>query len=137
MLRREGPADGLEVVGHLSILVDNAPLQVEFRGAVIEVVLPDLRTVFDLRKRLLRSERRAWARSVQSILARTAQELQIRVRHHQIGRLAATSRRGWLAIFLGLDPLELKMGAILATLRRRNPPAVEGGNVIDPGFKAE
>jgi hypothetical protein len=137
MLRPEGSAAGLEVVGQLAILADDAPLQVEFRGGAIEVVLPDLRTALDLRKRLSRGERRAWARSVQSILARTGLELQVWVRRHQVGRLAATSRRGWLAVWLGVDPLELRTGAILATLLSRNPPAVDGGSVVDPGSETK
>jgi hypothetical protein len=137
MPRPEGSAAGLEVVGHLSILADDAPLQVEFREGAIEVVLPDLRTALDLRKRFSRGERRAWARSVQSILARTGLELQVWMRRHQVGRLAATSRRRWLAVWLGVDPLELRIGAILATLLSRNRPAVDVGNVVDPNSETK
>ena len=64
MPRPDGLAAGVEVVGQLSILADDAPLHVEFRGGAIEVALPDLRTALNLYKRLSRGDRRAWTRSV-------------------------------------------------------------------------
>lgn len=131
MPRPDGLAAGVEVVGQLSILADDAPLHVEFRGGAIEVALPDLRTALNLYKRLSRGDRRAWTRSVQATLARTGLELQVWVRRHQVGRLAATSRQGWLAVWLGVDPLELRIGAILATLVSRDPPAFNGASVVD------
>ena len=114
-------AAGIEVVGQLSILADDAPLRVAFKGGVIEVVLPHLRTAIKLRKRLSRDERRTWIRSVQSTLALTGLELQVWVSRHQVGRLAASSQRNWLAAGLGVDPFELNIGAIVATLLRRKP----------------
>jgi hypothetical protein len=126
-------AAGVEVIGQVSILADDAPLHVEFRGGVIEVVLPDFRTAFHLRQRLSRGKRRVWARTVQSTLALMGLELQVWVRRHQVGRLAAASRQGWLAIWLGVDPLEVRLGAILATLVSRDRPAFDDASVVDPG----
>lgn len=132
MFRAEGSAGGLEVVGHLSILADDAPLQVEFRGEAIEVVLPDFRTALDLRKKFSRGERRAWLRSFQSTFGRMSLELRVLVRGHEIGRLKSTSRRGWLAAWFGVDPLELRLGAILKTLFSRDPPTFKSVSVADP-----
>lgn len=121
MSKPESLAAGLDVVGHLSILADDAPFQVDFRGATIEVVFPDLRAVFRLRKGFSRGERRALANSARSMMALSGLELRVWVRGRQVGRLAARSKRRWLESWLGVDPLELRIGAILATLldRRR------------------
>jgi hypothetical protein len=131
MFNPEGLAAGLDVVGRLSILADDAPFLVEFRGGTIEVVLPDLRTALHIRKRFSRGERRAWANSVRSIMARTGLELRVWVKRRQVGRLAATSRQGWLEVLLGVDPLELRIGAILATLLGQDS-ASDGETVLDP-----
>ena len=130
-------AAGIEVVGRLSILADDAPLDIEFRGGAIEVALPDLRTALALRTRFSRAERRAWTRSVQSLLAHTGLELRFRVSRHQIGRLSATSRRGRLSAWLGVDPLELNLGAIASALFGRDSPAPAGGRGVDPGPEKE
>ncbi len=116
MLKPELLAAELDVVGQLSILADDAPFQVDFRGATIEVVFPELRAVFLLRKRFSRGERRAWANSVRSMMAVSGLELRVWVRSRQVARIAATSKRARLASLLGMDPLELRIGAILATI---------------------
>ena len=116
MLKPERLAAGLDVVGQLSILADDATFQVDFRGATIEVLFPDLRAVFHLRKSFSRGERRAWASSVRSMMDLSGLELRVWVRGRQVGRIAATSKRRLLASWLGVDPVELRIGAILATL---------------------
>jgi hypothetical protein len=121
MFTPERLAAGLDVVGHFSILADDAPFQVDFRGATIEVVLPDLRTALNLRKKFSRNDRRAWTNSVRSMMALTGLELRVWVRGRQLGRLAATSKQSLLAVSLGVDPLELRLAAILAILLGRQP----------------
>lgn len=106
--------DGLDIAGHLSILADGDPIDVAFRGSVVILTLPSLRTGLGLRKRLGLAGRREWIDRVQATLASAGLELEIRVRSRQVARLAAGSRRGWLATRLGLAPLELKVRAILA-----------------------
>ena len=127
MLNPERLAAGLDVVGQLSILADDAPFQVNFRGATIEVVFPDLRAVFHLRKWFSRGERRAWVSSARSMMAFSGLELRVWVKGRQVGRLAATSKRSRIASWFGVDPLELRIGAILATIlnQRRYTPDAE------------
>ncbi len=124
------PAD-LEIVGQLSILADESPLQVDFRGSVIEVALPDLQTALRLAKGVSRGDRRSWMRSIQASLARAGLELQVSVGHRQVGRLAAKSRSSWLARLLGVAPMELKTGTILASLFGRHPAASDDARSID------
>ncbi len=133
MFKPEGLAAGLDVVGRLSILADDAPFQVEFRGSTIEIVIPDLRTVLHLRRRFSRGERRAWAKSLRSMMALTDLELRVWVRGRQVGRIAPSSKQGWLAVWLGVDPLELSIGAILATLLSHQHPASDGKAVPSSG----
>ncbi len=135
MFKLEQLAAGLDVVGHLSILADDAAFQVEFGADAVEVVLPDLRTALHLFKTFSRDDRRAWARSVHSVVARTGRELRIWVKHRQVGRLAAASQRGWLAAWLGVDPLEVNTGAVLATLLGQKPPAPDNRTLGDHGIE--
>lgn len=114
---------GIEVAGQLAILADDHPLHVEFAGDAVVVVFPDLRSALRLRRSFARGQRRALWESLRSTLARTGLELRVQVRDHEVGRLASTSRRNWLASWLGVDPLELKSRAILAALVGREPPA--------------
>ncbi len=120
MATLEASAVGLEVVGQLSILADNLPLQVEFKGSVVQIVLADLRTAFELRKSLGRGERRARFLGLQSLLARSGLELQVWVRSRQVGRLSGKCRPGFAAFLLGMDPFELRLRSILETLLDRN-----------------
>jgi len=113
---------GLDVLGQLTILADGGtPFRVDFRGDVVALELPDLRTAFGLGGRMRRSERRAWLRRVQSALATAGLELHVRVGRRLVGRLAAGTRPGRLAAWLGLDPMELKVRPVLALLARRRP----------------
>ena len=132
MPRPDGLTADVEVVGQLSILADESPLQVDFRGGVIEVALPDFRTALRLVKRFSRGDRRSWMLSIQASLARAGLELQVLVRRRQVGRLAATSRPGWLARWLGVDPMELGTGTILASLVGRHPAAPDDARLVDP-----
>ena len=133
MPRPDGLTADIEVVGQLSILADEFPLQVDFRGGVIEVALPDFRTAFRLVKRFSRRDRRLWMRSIQASLARAGLELQVLVKRRRVGRLAASSRPGWLARSLGVDPMELGNGTILASLVGRHPAASEDAHLVEPG----
>jgi hypothetical protein len=121
MPRPDGPASDLEVVGQLSILADEVPFQVDFRGRVIEVALPDLRTALRLARGLPRGDRRSWLLSSQASLARAGLELLVLVGRRPVARLAATSRPGRLARWLGLDPMEVESGTILASLLGWHP----------------
>jgi hypothetical protein len=124
MSKRYGLAAGLDVVGRLSVLTDDMPFQVDCQGSTIDVILPDLQTALRLRKRLSRVGRRAWATSLRSTMALSGLELRVWVCGRQVGRIAATSKRGWLAFWLGLDPFELSISALLAALVGRQFPAV-------------
>lgn len=132
MPRPDGLIADVEVVGQLSILADGTPLQVEFRGGVIEVALPDFRTALRLSKKLSRGDRRSWMRSIQASLARAGLQLQILVGHRLIGRLAVNSQPGWLSRWLGVDPMELRAATILASLVRRHPVASDDARLVDP-----
>src|ERR671912_572010 len=122
----------LDVLGHLTILADGGrPLRVEFRGDVVALELPDLRAALALGGRMRRPERRAWLRRVQAALGRAGLELHIRVGRRQVGRLAADTRPGRLAAWLGLDPVELKVRPVLALLGRLRAGTV-GGDLIGP-----
>ena len=112
----------LDVDGRLTITAGDAPFQVEFRGDVVALVLPDLRAARTLGRTFTRLERRAWLRSFQALLGRTGLELQVWVGTRQVARLAGVTRTGRLAVWLGLDPLELQVRAVLATLARRRLP---------------
>ena len=133
MLRSNESAAVLDLAGRLTILADEAPLQVDFRRATIEVVFPDLWTALRLRGRFSRGDRRAWANSFRSMTALTGLELRVWVGGLQVGRIAATSKPGWLAVWLGLDPLELRIGAILATLLGQQSRATDARTVVGPG----
>ena len=132
MTETDGLTNALEVVGQLSILADEAPFQVDFRGGVIEVALPDFRTALCLVKRFSRGDRRSRMRSIQACLARAGLELRVLVRRRQVARLAAMSRPGWLARWLGVDPMELGAGTILASLVGRHPADSDDALLIDP-----
>jgi hypothetical protein len=131
MATRNNPAAGVEVVGHLSILADDVPLHVELEGGAIKVLLPDLRTALGLRKRFSRRQRRAWTRLLQTTLASAGLELQVWVRRREVGRLAGKSRHGWLAALIGVDPLELRIGAILASLMSREASTFDASHRVD------
>src|SRR3954468_7694713 len=125
-------AAGLDVLGHLTILADGGrPLPVEGRGDVVALEVPDLRAALALRGRMRRPERRAWLRRVQAALGTAGLELHIRVGRRQIGRLAAGTRPGRLAVWLGLDPVELTARPVLAMLARLRAGTV-GGDLIGP-----
>src|SRR3954447_21560048 len=125
-------AAGLDVLGHLTILAEGRlSLDVEFRGDVVALEIPDLRAALALRGRMRRPERRAWLRRVQAALGRAGLELHIRVGRRRVGRLAAGSRPGRLAAWLGLDPVELKVRPVLALLARLRAGTV-GGDLIGP-----
>ena len=120
------------MLGHLTILADGVrPLRVEFRGDVVALEVPDLRAALALRSRMRRPERRAWLRRVRAALGLAGLELHIRVGRRQIGRLAADTRPGRLAAWLGLDPMELKVRPVLAPLARLRAGTV-GGDLIGP-----
>jgi hypothetical protein len=125
-------AAALDVLGHLTILADGGrPLRVEFRGDVVSLEIPDLRAALALRGRMRRPERRAWLRRVQAALGRAGLELHICVGRRPVGRLAADTRPGRLAAWLGLDPVELKVRPVLAMLGRLRAGTV-GGDLIGP-----
>jgi hypothetical protein len=132
MPRLEGLTADIEVVGQLSILADDTPIQVEFRGRVVAVVLPDIRTAIRLVMRFSRADRRAWMRSIQASLARAGLELQVWVRRRQVGRLTATSRPGWIALRLGVDPMELRTSTILASLVGKHINPSDDARLVDP-----
>src|SRR3954453_347296 len=103
-------AAALDVLGHLTILAHGGrPLRVEFLGDVVALEIPDLRATLALRGRMGRSERRAWLRRVQGAVGLGGLELPTRGGRRQVGRLAAGTRPGRLAAWLGLDPVELKV----------------------------
>ena len=58
-------------------------------------------------------------------------ELHIRVGRRPVGRLAAGTRPGRLAAWLGLDPIELKVRPVLALLARLRAGRV-GGDLVGP-----
>ncbi len=117
----------LDVLGHLTILADGGrPLRVEFLGDVVALEIHDLRAALALRGRMRRPERRAWLLRAQSALGRAGLELHIRVGRRQVGRLAADTRPGRLAAWLGLDPMELKVRPVLAMLARLRAGTVDG-----------
>lgn len=123
--------DALELSGHLALLAGDDPIEVEFRGDVIEIRFPGIREAWSLRRRLDRPGRRALLRQVQGLLGRADLELQIWVGRRRLGRLAADSRPTRLAAWLGLDPLELDTRAAWNERgRRRTSRAV--GDVPDP-----
>ena len=125
-------ATALDVLGHLTIVADGGkPLRVEFRGDVVALEIPDLRAALALRGRMRRPERRAWLHRAQGALGRAGLELHIRVGRLQVGRLAAGTRPGRLAAWLGLDPVELKVRPVLALLARLRAGTV-GGDLIGP-----
>jgi hypothetical protein len=120
------------VLGHLTIVADGGrPLRVEFRGDVVSLEIPDLRAALALRGRMRRRERRAWLRRVQAALGRAGLELHIRVGRRPVGRLAADTRPGRLAAWLGLDPVELEVRPVLALLGRLRAGTV-GGDFVGP-----
>ena len=130
-------AAALDVLGHLTIVADGGrPLRVEFRGDVVSLEIPDLRAALALRGRMRRPERRAWLRRVQAALGRAGLELHIRVGRRQVGRLAAGTRPGRFATWLGLDPVELKARPVLAMLARLRDGTV-GGDPIGPHERGE
>lgn len=111
---------GIELVGRLTILVDNDHLiQVDFRGDVVAVVLADLRAVLALRRNLPRPRRRIWLSRAHAELTRARLELQLWIGARQIGRLASDTRSGWIAASLGLGHMELRVLPILAVLAGR------------------
>src|SRR3954454_20726622 len=128
----------LDVLGHLTILDDGGrPLRVEFRGDVVDLEIPDLRAALGLRGRMGRSERRAWWRRVQAALGLAGLDLHIRVGRRPVGRLAAGTRPGRLAAWLGLDPVELKARPSLPLLARRRPRADRGAGADDTDGRRE
>ena len=115
MFKIEGVAAGLEVVGRLSILADDAPFLIEFREAKLRSYFP----TFGLRFISGRSFREVSGEPGQTSYVRPwagrISNFGSGGKRRQIGRLVAMRRDGWLAFLLGVDPLELRIGAILAT----------------------
>ncbi len=126
-------AAGLDVLGNLTIHADGGrPIRVEFRGGVAALEIPDLRSALALRGRMRRPERRAWLRRVQVALGLAGLELQVRVGRRLVGRLAADTRPGRLATWLGLDPMELKVRPVLAALARLRAGTARAGHSRPP-----
>ncbi len=110
---------GLEVAGQLTVLADDGErIDVAFRGDVVTVSVADFRGLRGLRRRMPRPGR-GWLEQLRRELARAGLELQVWVGSRQIGRLAADSRAGRLARWLGIDPIELRIRSILAVLAGR------------------
>ena len=112
----------LAVLGHLTILGDDAGagrLSIEFRGGVVALELPDLRTALALRRKIPRAGRRAWLDRLRAALGHAGLEFLVEVGGLRVARLAADTRPGRLAAWLGLDPMEVELRPVLAILARR------------------
>ena len=103
----------LEVVGHLSGLIDDMPVRVDCSGDEIAVHLPDLAAARRLSRTMTRSARLSRLQVLQPVLARTGLRLRIVVGGHPVARLDAASRGGLLANLLGVAPVELDLGAMI------------------------
>lgn len=116
-------ADGLEVVGRLTVTADDTPFEVRFEGSRIVVQIPDLRAANRLRKTASGRDRTARLLALQTFLARAGLELSLLIHGRVVGRLSAASRTGWIAARLGVAPVQLGFLPILAVLfrRRRGP----------------
>ena len=97
----------LELAGGLDIESDAGLLHVAFRGDVVALELPDLKSARRLGRLMRRGPRRAWLRRTDHMLAQAGIVLQVWVASRQVGRLGAGTRPSRLARWLGLDPLEL------------------------------
>ena len=113
-------ADGLEVVGRLTVTADDTPFEVRFEGSRVVVQIPDLRAANRLRKTATGRDRTARLLALQEFLARAGLELSVLVHGRVVGRLSAASRTGWLAARLGVAPVQLGLLAILAAVFRRS-----------------
>lgn len=109
----------LDVAGQLAILADGHPLQVDFRGDVIAVVLPDRGAALALGRMLPRSGREAQIVVLQQGLARAGLVLEIWIGSRRVARLSDASRAGRLTSWLGLGPMEISLRPLLASLVRR------------------
>lgn len=114
----DAAAPALDLAGHLSILADGQPLDVEFRGDVVAILLPDLRSARSLWRKLPRTDRRAGMGRLREGLTRSGLGLEVWVGRHRVVRLAAGSRPGRIASWVGLDPAEVGLGALAALFAR-------------------
>ena len=119
-------ASRLDVAGQLSVLAGDVPIDVEFRGDVIVVTLPDLRAATRVLQQIPTRDRRAWGRRMVEVLARSGLEVQIWTQGRQIAELKPGQTPGLLARWLGVGPLGLRFRAILASMFGR-PPAPRPG----------
>lgn len=125
------PARALEVTGHL-VVEDPAgqPIQVHLDGATIRVVLP---RAWLGRQAMAwmpaRAERIQWLMTLRESLARTDLRLEFCVGRWRVARLQGTSRGGVMTRWLGMQPLELRPGVMLAWVwpgREAGRPASQG-----------
>lgn len=129
----DAPASALDVVGQLSILADDAPIDVEFRGDTIVVTVPDLATGSRIVRRLPLRDRRAWGNRLAAILARAGLEVQVWVGDRQVAGLKPGASQGLVARWLGVGPLDIRFRAILASLFRRSSTGIRSGEAQGPG----
>jgi hypothetical protein len=119
MENRDALADGMEVVGQLSVLVDNIPVNIEFQGDSIGIFLSGLSESLDLFRRFSRGDRRKYARRIQAVLRRSKLDLFVIADGNQIARLPVVPSRNWGGRLFGVEPFELSFRSILICLLNR------------------
>lgn len=102
---------------------DGRPLPLRLDGDTVRLDIPShLIRLKTWRRMPPRSNQKVWLERVQGILRRTGLRLVIQVDERPVAELRGQSRGNWPARWVGLQPLELRLGGILVTgLRLARP----------------
>jgi hypothetical protein len=115
----------LEILGELLVEAGPHALRVEARGATIEVELPNIKAGWELWRQFANGrQRRRTLGGLDQALRSAGLTVRVMAAGILVGILGAEARPGLVSQILGVAPVELKLGGVLAASRfKRADPA--------------
>ncbi len=107
---------GLDLTGQISLLVDDVPCVIDCRGDKVVLVVADMKTALDLRRKLSSSIARL--PQVVTWLQVASLTLEVEVAGRCLGQLGSEIRPNWVAKVLGLSPFHIPAKALSAALTK-------------------
>ena len=112
-------ANALDVLGELMVEIGDSSVRVEARGDTIVVELPSLRAGYAILRRSPGGRGRGRTiRRVHDGLAGAGLRLEVRVGPSTIGVMGLGARSGLISRLLGVAPMEVQVGGLLAARRQ-------------------
>lgn len=108
---------GLDVAGQLDLAIDSFTCTAMFKGDVIVLALPDVRTALALRTRLPQAI--PMLRQAQPYLGQAGLQIAIEIAGRRVGQFREGLASNWLSRRLKIDPFRIEARGLLAALLSR------------------